>query len=171
MGSSEGMVIRHEYQLSKADYALTLFGFSSFISGALITRNARRELKKLGNAYNVNYKVRPNKLVSTGIYRYSRHPIYLGLMLMVIGGPLCLHTTMVPLYKKKSNTFLNKVYAFWMFNAFLAFAFFDRIEIPREEAVLHDTFGSKYIDFKEKTPKWFGPAYSYNDKRNTCNAG
>ncbi len=114
-------------------------------------------------------KTQPNKLVSKGIYKYSRHPIYLGVMLMVIGAPLCLHTTMVPLYKKKSDNFLNYMYGFWFVNALAAFAFFDKVEIPREEIVLRDTFGKKYTDYKDITPKWIG--FSYNDKKNTCNAG
>eukprot|EP01084_Bolivina_argentea_P269059 457164_1 len=157
------------YQLTKFDHAVTIFGFTSFFSGVLITRNARKELQKLGNRYNVNYKVRPNKLASRGIYRYSRHPVYLGVMLMVIGMPLCLHTTMVPLYKKKSENFNKYMYAFWFANTAVALAFFDRIEIPREEAILRDTFGTKYTNYKEKTPKWIG--LSYDEKKNTCNAG
>ena len=138
-------------------------------SGFLITRNARKELKRLGNQYNVNYKVRPNKLVSNGIYRYSRHPIYFGLMLIIVGCPMALHTTMAPLYRKKSETMSQKIYGFWFVNALAAFAFFDRVEIPREEHVLRDTFGTKYTNYRQCTPKWIGRPY--NDKRNTCNAG
>jgi len=42
-------------------------------------------------------------------------------------------------------------------------------EIPREEHVLRDSFGTKYTNYKNETPKWIGRPY--NDKRNTCNAG
>eukprot|EP01084_Bolivina_argentea_P223811 378609_1 len=148
----ESFVLHHEYQLTKYDYGLTLFGVTSFTCGMFITRNARREMKKLGNRYNVSYQHRPNKLVARGIYRFSRHPIYLGVMLMVIGGPLCFHTTLVPLYKRKGPKFLNYIYAFWSLNALAAFTFFDRIEIPREEKVLRDTFGTKYTQYKDITP-------------------
>lgn len=89
---------------------------------------------------------------------------------MAVGAPLCLHTTMVPLYKKKSDNYVKYIYSFWFLNAFAAFGFFDRIEIPREENVLRDTFGKRYTDYKAVTPKWIGRA-GYNDKRNTCNAG
>lgn len=158
------------------DYGLTLFGLSSFIGGLVLFRNGRRELKKLGNSYSVNYAVRPNKLVSNGVYRYSRHPIYLGVMLMVIGVPLCLHSSLVPLYRKKSDTFMSKLYVLYFIQLTGAFAFFDRIEIPREEQVLRDHFGKKYTDYKSVTPKWIGrplnnTSSSYDEKRNTCNAG
>ena len=154
--------------MHRYDFGLSLFGFGTFVSCALITRSARRELKRFGNAYNVNYSHRPNKLVNSGIYRYSRHPIYLGVMLRVIGAPLCLHTTMVPLYKRKSDNYIKYIYGFWFANAVAALGFFDRIEIPREEAVLRDTFGKRYTDYKEETSRWLG---GYNEKRRTCNAG
>ena len=55
---------------------------------------------------------------------------------MLIGAPLGLHATLVPLYKRKSETLMNKIYGLYFFQCALVLGFFDRIEIPREEQVI-----------------------------------
>jgi protein-S-isoprenylcysteine O-methyltransferase len=75
-------------------------------------------------------------LVTTGIYKYFRHPSYFGWFLWATSLQILLFN---PLFLAGT--------------IFLAYAFFsDRI--PFEEDQLIEFFGQDYIDFKAKTPTW-----------------
>lgn len=76
------------------------------------------------------------ELVTSGIYRISRNPAFLGFDLMYIG----------------------LLFAFFSF-VHLIFVIFVvlmlHLQILQEEEFLADTFGEKYIDYKNKTGRYF----------------
>ncbi|MBV6449617.1 MAG: hypothetical protein MHPDNHAH_00329 [Anaerolineales bacterium] len=77
-----------------------------------------------------------SSVVSTGIYRFTRNPIYLGMVLMLIGFPLAfgnvwgipLTLTFVPLMNK--------------------------LVIEREEAYLAKKFGEGYTGYQSRVKRW-----------------
>ena len=79
---------------------------------------------------------KPTKLVISGPFRVSRHPIYLGFALILFGVSV-IHGTMI------SFPF-----------PFLFALVMERKFIPMEEKNLEETFGQEYLDYKRRVRKW-----------------
>ena len=77
-----------------------------------------------------------NKLITSGIYKYSRNPMYLGLLMVVIS---------------TSIFYLN---FFSITTPFLFYCWVNRFQIKREEIFLAEKFGKEYILYKTKTRRW-----------------
>ena len=77
-----------------------------------------------------------NKLITSGIYKYSRNPMYLGFLMIVIS---------------TSIYYLN---IFSIITPILFYFWINRFQIKREEIFLTKKFGQKYITYKSKTRKW-----------------
>ena len=77
-----------------------------------------------------------NKLITSGIYKYSRNPMYLGLLMIVIS---------------TSIFFLN---IFSITTPFLFYCWINRFQIKREEIFLTEKFGEEYMSYKIKTRRW-----------------
>ena len=75
-------------------------------------------------------------LVTSGIYKYSRNPMYLGLLMVIIS------TTIF--YLNIFSITTPFIFYFWM----------NKFQIEREEIFLAQKFGQKYISYKSKTRKW-----------------
>ena len=78
----------------------------------------------------------PDKLVSEGIYRVTRNPMYLGMLLMLIGFPFVMESVTGLIF------------------SLLFFLIMDRSVIPREERVVEGVFGEEYRWYKSKTRRW-----------------
>jgi len=75
-------------------------------------------------------------IVSTGIYRFTRNPIYLGMVLMLIGFPLAFGNVWgIP---------LAPVFIFLM----------NKLVIEHEEAYLEKKFGEAYTGYKSRVRRW-----------------
>jgi protein-S-isoprenylcysteine O-methyltransferase Ste14 len=106
---------------------MTFVGFLLGVGAFIEFRKARTTLDPHGSA---------KQLVTSGIYRFTRNPIYLGLLLMVIGLPL--------------NSGL-----YWG----VAMAPFDmiamtRLVIEREEMYLEKKFKNAYTSYKSRVRRW-----------------
>ena len=77
-----------------------------------------------------------NRLVTTGIYRYSRNPMYLGMILIIIS------TTIY--YLNFLSVFSPLIFYIWI----------NKFQINREEIFLEEKFGSEYLKYKSKTRRW-----------------
>ena len=107
--------------------ALTFIGFVLGIAAFMEFRKARTTLDPHGSA---------KHLVISGIYRFTRNPIYLGFLLMVIGFPL------------NSGVVLGLVLApFYMMTM-------SRLVIEREEAYLGRKFKNQYSDYMSRVRRW-----------------
>ncbi len=107
--------------------ALTFIGFLLGIGAFLEFRKARTTLDPHGSA---------KHLVISGIYRFTRNPIYLGFLLMVIGLPL------------NSGLIWGLVVApFYMMTM-------SRLVIEREEAYLGKKFKNEYTNYASRVRRW-----------------
>jgi protein-S-isoprenylcysteine O-methyltransferase Ste14 len=107
--------------------ALTFIGFLLGIGAFMEFRRARTTLDPHGST---------KQLVTSGIYRYTRNPIYLGFLLMVIGLPL------------NSGLIWGLVMApFYMMTM-------SRLVIQREEAYLEGKFKSQYTSYMSRVRRW-----------------
>ena len=77
-----------------------------------------------------------NKLITSGIYKYSRNPMYLGLLMLVIS---------------TSIFYLN---VFSITTPFFFYYWINRFQIKREEIFLTEKFGKEYLLYKTKTRRW-----------------
>ncbi len=77
-----------------------------------------------------------NNLVTSGIYKYSRNPMYLGLLMIII------------------STSIFYLTIFSITTPFIFYFCINRFQIEGEEIFLTKKFGQKYILYKSKTRKW-----------------
>ena len=78
----------------------------------------------------------PIKMVSSGLYRYSRNPMYLGVITTIIGEGL---------YFQYSNVLWYALAFFIIINFVVMFL---------EEPHLEEKFGDEYRNYKKKTRRW-----------------
>jgi protein-S-isoprenylcysteine O-methyltransferase Ste14 len=78
----------------------------------------------------------PKELVATGLYNYVRNPMYVGVLIFIIGHFLWFKTIWMIAY---------------MAVVFLAFHLFVTLY---EEPHLKRTFGTAYEDYTNKVPRW-----------------
>ncbi len=79
---------------------------------------------------------RSSSLVSTGIYRFSRNPMYLGLLLVLAGW----------------SVFLANWVAALLLPAFVVYM--NRFQIRPEERALSEKFGSQFIAYASSVRRW-----------------
>jgi protein-S-isoprenylcysteine O-methyltransferase Ste14 len=77
-----------------------------------------------------------NKLVTSGIYKYSRNPMYLGMILIIISTSI--------FYLNYYSLVTPFIFYFWI----------NRFQIKREEIFLKEKFGKEYLSYMSKTRRW-----------------
>ena len=114
--------------------ALRNAGFGMVVVGFLFGVGAYIEFRKARTTLNPHGSVKA--LVVSGIYRFTRNPIYLGFLFMVIGLPM------------NANNFWGVLIA-----PFFA-ATISRLVIEREEKYLEKKFGKSYTDYASRVRRW-----------------
>ena len=107
-----------------------LFAFAGFLFGI----GAFLEFRKRRTTLDPHSSVK--QVVTTGIYRFTRNPIYLGFLLMVIGVPL------------SSGLFWGVALAPFFIIVM------NRLVIEREESYLARKFGNAYTSYTSQVRRW-----------------
>jgi protein-S-isoprenylcysteine O-methyltransferase Ste14 len=84
----------------------------------------------------LNTAVAASRLVDGGAFRFSRNPMYVGFVVMLLGGTILFDS-------------LPFLLAF-----LIMFVYLDRFVIPREEAYLVAAFGADYTDYCARVRRW-----------------
>lgn len=84
----------------------------------------------------VNPTKKPDKLVTDGIYRMSRNPMYLGMVLILAGFPLA------------TESVIGLVFPL------IFFLIMNQSVIPREERMVQGVFGDAYLQYRTRTSRW-----------------
>jgi len=113
--------------LRNIGFALTFIGLLCGIGAFVEFRKARTTLDPHGSV---------KQLVTSGIYRFTRNPIYLGFLLMVIGFPL-------------NSGFYSGI----LLVPFFALTM-NRLVIEKEEAYLEKKFKDVYTSYKSRVRRW-----------------
>ncbi len=113
--------------LRNVGLGLTFIGFMIGVGAFIEFRKARTTLDPHGSV---------KALVTGGIYRFTRNPIYLGFFLMVVGFPL------------SSGSFWGIVAA-----PFYATTM-SRLVIEKEEAYLEKKFKEQYTGYRLRVRRW-----------------
>ena len=109
--------------------ALVVAGFCVAVLGVASFRRARTTLNPL----------KPEKssaLVMSGIYRYTRNPMYLGLLLVLLGW----------------LSFLENGLAYVFLPVFILYM--NRFQIDPEERALVSIFGQEFTAYRSKVRRW-----------------
>ncbi|MEF1290861.1 methyltransferase family protein [Vibrio sp. M260118] len=112
-----------------------VFGLCFIVSGYVGLAGVF-EFKRAKTTVNPIKVDQASSVVDSGIFGYSRNPMYLGLFLLLFG------------------------YAYWQQNllaivfSFGFIAYMNRFQIKPEERALECLFGAEYLDYKQRVRRW-----------------
>ncbi len=111
-------------------------GIASFITGALIAVAGVLGFKKAKTTINPTKPGRASSLVCFGIYRYTRNPMYVGLLFGLFTWACYL------------DNFFSLLFVF------IFFVYMTLFQIKPEERILESIFGKEYEDYKKQARRW-----------------
>jgi len=113
-----------------------IFGSFMIISGLIIILSATILFKKYQTTITPLNPSNATKLITDGIYKFSRNPMYLGLLLMLLGTSIILNLTggffLIPLFILYLNLF----------------------QIIPEENAMADLFENEFLEYKKNVRRW-----------------
>lgn len=119
-------------------YGIRSIGLCIFfiVMGAIVAFSGVWEFRKSKTTLNPTTPEKSSRIVDTGIYRFSRNPMYLGMAFMLVG-----------LIWGLGN------YLSWL--GFLAFMLYiTRFQILPEEKTLKEIYGEPYKEYLTKVRRW-----------------
>lgn len=115
-------------------YPMRLLGCAPLLVGIILNLMADKAFKQ--NHTTVKPFEESTSLITTGVFRFSRHPMYLGMVLILVGIALLLGS-LIP------------------FLVILAFVvLMDVIFIRTEERMMADKFGDTWKKYQENVRRW-----------------
>lgn len=115
-------------------YPHNLAGLVLIVLGVALAAHGSRVFAKAGT--NIQTFDDPDVLITDGIFRYSRNPMYVGFVVALLGIAVV----------------LGKVSPFLVVAGFVVIT--DRWYIAFEEAVMAETFGERYVEYRRQTRRW-----------------
>lgn len=106
------------------------------IGGAAVATIAIVAFHRASTTVNPFDPTATSSLVTTGIYRVSRNPMYLGILLVLTGWAII----------------LSNLLAIALLPAFVAYM--TRFQISPEERALLSKFGSDFVEYKKTVRRW-----------------
>jgi protein-S-isoprenylcysteine O-methyltransferase Ste14 len=122
---------------SRAGLPLAVMSAAMIVGGWTILLVCAREFARVGRGTPGPYDP-PRSLVTSGMYRFSRNPMYVGVVTAIFGQALWFHSRDVVFY-----------------GVAMAVAFHITILIY-EEPRLNRVFGVEYRDYRRAVPRWIG---------------
>lgn len=117
------------------NYPWNLFGCGPLALGVVLNLIADSAFKKH------NTTVKPfeesTALITTSVFRFSRHPMYLGMVLILIGLAILMGS-------------LTPFIVVIVFGALMELVF-----VRTEERMLEQKFGSAWLEYKKRVRRWF----------------
>ena len=92
--------------------------------------------RRAGTTVDPRHPERTRQLVTGGIYRWSRNPMYLALLLLLLAWSLLLANALA------------------LLGIPLCFCYLDRLPIRHEEHHLQRKFGAVYRDYQQRVRRW-----------------
>ena len=118
------------------------FPYRSILSFAFATLGVAIALLGVGSFRRARTTVNPLKpdttssLVTSGIYRYTRNPMYLGMALALVGWAVFLGNALTLIFVAGFMLYMN------------------RFQIAPEERVLASLFGTEFAAYQRKVRRW-----------------
>lgn len=115
-------------------YPYKLIGILPIITGLLITLIANSVLLKHRTSIKPNEI--PGVFITSGLFKLSRNPIYLGMAIILFGGEIFLGSLSPLIFPIIFVIIINRFF------------------ITVEEKILENKFGKKYLDYKKRVRRW-----------------
>ena len=115
-------------------YPLNAIGLIPLALGIILSLTADKTLKKHGNT--VEPFEESTRLITTGVYKYSRNPMYLGMVLIMIGVALL----------------MGSLTPYIMVPGFIVAI--EQVFIRAEESMLHEKFGHDWKAYRANVRRW-----------------
>ena len=109
---------------------------ASVVAGVCVAMLGVASFRRARTTLNPLKPEKSSALVMSGIYRYTRNPMYLGLLLALLGWAF----------------FLSNALAFLFLPAFILYM--NRFQIAPEERVLVSVFGQEFTAYLSKVRRW-----------------
>lgn len=113
-----------------------VFAWLFFILGVIVGLISVLLFKTENTSIDPLHPLKASKLITTNIYRYTRNPMYLGLLLILIG--------LFIIFGNYYNLILLILFV-WYITTF---------QIKLEEQILHKIFGENFTIYCKKTRRW-----------------
>jgi len=105
-------------------------------TGVIVALSGIFAFIKLNTTVDPRCPEKASKLVIIGIYKYSRNPMYFGLLLVITG---------IAVYSGS----LSSIFVVASFVAFIT-----KYQIVPEEVTLQEIFGESYVHYAQKVRRW-----------------
>ena len=113
-----------------------IFGSFMIISGLIIILSAIILFKKYQTTITPLNPSNATKLITDGIYKFSRNPMYLGLLLVLVG----------------ISIILNLIGGFFFILLFILYI--NLFQIIPEENAMADLFKDEFLEYKKNVRRW-----------------
>ncbi len=110
------------------------FGIIILLTAWVIIYKSKKEFKKYKQKSGPNNDIK--EIINTGIYKYSRNPIYLAIIILNVGLSLIFNSVWI---------LIDTLFIAILLNHFL---------IKKEEKFLENEFGTLYKEYKKKVKRW-----------------
>ena len=115
---------------------LTILSYISYITGLLILVLAVRLFKKQSTTVNPIKIENTSSLVTSGIFEYSRNPMYLGMALILFG--------LAIMFNLIGGTLFTLLFTIYI----------TKFQIRPEEEVMERLFGEDFLKYKQNVRMW-----------------
>ncbi|MBN2730853.1 MAG: isoprenylcysteine carboxylmethyltransferase family protein [Balneolaceae bacterium] len=122
------------FNLSAFGHYILLFTFAG--AGLFISLTGVNSFRKADTTVNPLEPQRASFLVRSGIYKYTRNPMYLGFVFILSGWAF----------------FRGSFYSLAIVAVFIFYM--NRYQIKPEERELESIFGEQYVRYKKDVPRW-----------------
>lgn len=122
------------------------FSFSFFVSsfvalliafsGVVFALLGVYQFRKQGTTVDPRIPEQSASLVTSGVYQFSRNPMYVGMLLMLVGWGI----------------YLGNIASFFMLPIFILYM--NRFQIMPEETFMAEKFGLAYQQYKKSVRRW-----------------
>ncbi len=107
-----------------------------FLVGITCLVASHRSFSKQGTTSDPTHPSRASSMVSTGIFRFSRNPMYVGYVALTICWAVCLNRPLL------------------LFAPILMALYLTQFQILPEERALDRKFGEQYRDYRSRVRRW-----------------
>lgn len=121
-------------QIHVIGYPYNWIGIIFLFIGLFISKMSSNHFQKAKT--NINTFDEPDKLITSGMFKYSRNPMYLGFVMALLG----------------ISVILGTVSAIIILIMFILIT--DQWYIKFEEKMMIKKFGDQYVDYKKTTRRW-----------------
>lgn len=129
-------ISKYGSQVEVTDLTRSIIAFCFVLSGAVSGLYGIYSFRKIETTTNPMQPEKADQIVTTGIYRLSRHPMYFGLALVLIA----------------LSVYLKSLWALPVVLLFMIYM--TRFQIIPEERAMIKLFGDEYFEYMKNVRRW-----------------